>query len=144
MVELGSIGYTLNALAFLVMLVVLLSSWKGHIHGIVLLAAAVVSTLWSVVAASLADGFYFNSIFLAELELLRDGLWIGFLFLLLSMQWREPGNRRKLVLVATTLYTILFLEAIILVAASHNQEFLTKVVSFELRIMILIAIPSWG
>ena len=75
-------GYLTCMLAFLGLSIVLRSSWKGDIHGALAILASVASLIWAATSSYTA---YFGStgiIFFAG-ELLRDGFWIAFLFLLI-------------------------------------------------------------
>ena len=47
MMNLESLSYGVAALAFFILSLLLLTSWRGHLQGALLVAATVVTTLWA-------------------------------------------------------------------------------------------------
>ena len=82
---LGTISYSLAAVAYLALTVMLLVRWRRQFHGSLLLPAALASCLWAVALAwqlahttpPLTGLFFF-------LEILRDVLWLGVLMRVLA------------------------------------------------------------
>ena len=80
----GAISYGLAATAFLVLTLLLASSWRGRSKGVLLMIAAFTSMIW---AARLAYEFAINNVGSpgwGTLEILRDGTWFIFLGSLIS------------------------------------------------------------
>ena len=81
--SIGAVSYGIAAFAFVVLTGLLLSGWHGKFQGALLTAAAAVSALWAGTSAyaSATDGTFSP---LADLlEIVRDGLWLLFLWKLL-------------------------------------------------------------
>jgi putative PEP-CTERM system histidine kinase len=93
-VELSAIGYGLSAVAFLILTVLLITSWQGKLPGAVLAIAAASSTIWGL---ALALGFSDPSLAVAKVflaETLRNGTWLAFLSVLFAgAVGQGPGHR---------------------------------------------------
>ncbi|NOZ52967.1 MAG: PEP-CTERM system histidine kinase PrsK [Gammaproteobacteria bacterium] len=92
----GFIGYLGCAVAFLVLSMILKSSWQGKRQGGVLLIAVIVSILWAAVAAYQATTDHPMSVSLAVIEMLRDAAWIAFLLTILFTQAGEASSKLPL------------------------------------------------
>ncbi len=83
MSQLGFYSYASAAVAFLVLSLLLVTSWRGRMQGALLAAATVVTCLWAVISslytAAASPGALLPQIF----ELLKYGAWYLFLFRLL-------------------------------------------------------------
>ena len=80
LVNLGAWGYAFAAVAYLLLALLLITSWRGRMQGGLLLAVAVSSAVWSAwVAISQFLGLDVSVIHI-WLELLRDGCVLLFLF----------------------------------------------------------------
>lgn len=90
MFNLESLSYGIAAVAFLILTLLLLTSWRGHLQGGLLVAASGVTTLWAVVTALFQLGVTAVAVPAALLEVLRGLGWILFLLKLLNA---EPGWR---------------------------------------------------
>lgn len=90
--SLSALGYGLAGVAFLVLAVLLITSWQGRLHGAMLAVAAGLSALWAF-ALTLDLGnpaFAVLKVFLAET--LRNGSWLVFLAVLFA-----GGDRKSVV-----------------------------------------------
>ena len=98
MMNLESLSYGVAALAFFILSLLLLTSWRGHLQGALLVAATVVTTLWAGVTTALQAGMVEVSLAAALLEVLRGLLWILFLLKLLNPRpgWRSLWAGRTL------------------------------------------------
>ena len=82
--EFGVIGYALVAGLYAVLAILLITSWRDRTIGGYLIAACVVSAVWSgILAVQTARGF-FDPLLLFVIEVLRTGAWIAFLVRLLA------------------------------------------------------------
>ncbi len=91
----GAWGYGLAALCYLVLALLLLTSWRGRIQGGLLLAVCLLSAVW---AATLSYSLSHNlplSIIHIILELLRDGAVLLFLYKVLTID--IDGSKSDLV-----------------------------------------------
>ena len=82
--NLSALGYGLAGLAFLILSVLLVTSWQGKLHGAMLACAGIASALWGfALAIGAADpALAVLKVFLAET--LRNGSWLLFLSLLFA------------------------------------------------------------
>jgi putative PEP-CTERM system histidine kinase len=86
-----AVSYGVAAAAFLLLTLLLLTSWRGRLHGIALTAASGVTALWSGVLAWQATAGIQLSLASDVLELARDAAWTLFLVLVLSPYRKENG-----------------------------------------------------
>ena len=82
--EVGAIGYALTGGLYAVLTVLLLTSWRGRGAGGYLIAASLISVLWSAMLALQTAAGSFHPLILFVVEVLRTGLWITFLVRLLA------------------------------------------------------------
>ncbi|MDH3416706.1 MAG: PEP-CTERM system histidine kinase PrsK, partial [Gammaproteobacteria bacterium] len=84
MSEFGAIGYALTGGLYVILTVLLLLNWRGQRIGGYLIAACLVSAMWSgMLAVQTAKGS-FHPLILFLVEVLRTGAWIAFLARLLA------------------------------------------------------------
>lgn len=86
----ATVSYAIAALAFLLLSLLLLTSWRGRVHGMTLLLASTLTALWAAAAAYHAATELPQTLWLHLLELLRSIAWCGFLFMLVM-----PAHRAK-------------------------------------------------
>jgi len=80
MIQVGAISYGAGAVMFLVITLLLVTSWPGRVQGALLVAACAVSAIWCAVVAVHAV-YAMPSFRLVEVvEIWRDALWLAFLF----------------------------------------------------------------
>ena len=84
MYSIGAISYATAGLAFLVLSLVMLTSWRGRLQGALLASAAVITVAWAAAAAWHAAIGYPPTIIVPLLEVLRDVGWFVFLLRLLT------------------------------------------------------------
>ncbi|MFZ6645809.1 XrtA/PEP-CTERM system histidine kinase PrsK [Undibacterium sp. TJN25] len=82
------LSYSLAALAFLLLSVMLFTKWRGRLHWLSITVASMVSTVWAAVLAfhisrAIAPGLLVNT-----LEVLKGASWVVFLLMLL-----RPGEQ---------------------------------------------------
>lgn len=100
MSELGAIGYGMAAAVWLMLFLLLLTSWRGRLQGGLLVVAVLVTLLWALRAA-----FYANAEAVAPdwlyqtLEVLRNVMWLSFLTQLLEPLVRETRIGRGITVV---------------------------------------------
>ncbi len=116
-ISLGGWGYALAAAGYLLLAILLLTSWRGRVQGALLLGVATSSFAW---AAAVSYSLFYElpvSVVHIWLELLRDGFALFFLFkLLLSAPQARQGGAQPLKLF---LYFTLVLWLILLIAHSY-------------------------
>ena len=86
-----AVSYGIAAAAFLLLTLLLLTSWRGRLHGMALTAASGVTALWAGLVAQQASVGIKLSLTSDLLELARDACWTLFLVLVLRPYRRENG-----------------------------------------------------
>jgi len=99
------IGYSIAALGFFVLALMLATAWRGRREGGLLLAAAVASLLWAGVATYHVSGTYLSSRYVVAAELLRDVFWLWFLLAVLG-HGREAGLARSFLRIAAAVVVV--------------------------------------
>lgn len=97
-VQIGAISYGAAAVAFALLTLLFLASWRGKLQGALLAAAAATTTAWAgALSYALIAGTAIIPL-LTGLEFARDGLWLAFLYKLLEAraEQAEEGHRRFL------------------------------------------------
>jgi putative PEP-CTERM system histidine kinase len=85
MINMGVLSYSAGALGFLVLLLLLITSWRGRLQGALLVVAVFTNLLWALAAAYYADGEFRTGVFwYAVLEIARNTAWFAFLLQLLA------------------------------------------------------------
>ena len=132
--DIGTMSYATAAVAFLLLSLLLLTSWRGRLQGALLAAACLISALWAAVLAYQAHHGHAPSLFGDVLEVLRNATWFGFLATLLSLSRRanvrlSDGFRWAAASVALVC-ALLLVAAIYLHLVPSNQElvFLSHIV----------------
>ncbi len=112
MTNITSISYAIAAGAFLLLSVLLATSWRGRPHGRVLLGATVATALSSGMLAWDAHFGGLGSVWTDSLEIVRNGAWTGFLIVLLG-HYHDPDSplpyRLRPTLVVTAAFYLIFL-----------------------------------
>ena len=135
-IEVGVVTYGLSALAYIVLSVLLLTSWRGRLQGALLLVACAVAAAWSLVMTYHAALGYPNSDLVFVAELLRDMAWIVFLVRLLSPKSNDTFEWQLSSGVRVPFYTVLSLIGVLIVAhlvAWTQGGSLDAVLSFDPR-----------
>jgi len=88
--ELGVIGYGIAAAVWLMLFLLLLTSWRGRLQGGLLVVAVLTTLLWALRAAFYANAETVGPDWLYQtLEVLRNVMWLSFLTQLLEPLVRE-------------------------------------------------------
>ena len=100
MSSLGVIGYGLAAAGWLVLFLLLLTSWRGRLQGGLLVVAVLITLLWALRAAFYANAGVVAPDWLYQtLEVLRNIIWLIFLMQLLEPLVREMWIGRWITIV---------------------------------------------
>ncbi|SDY31717.1 XrtA/PEP-CTERM system histidine kinase PrsK [Nitrosomonas sp. Nm58] len=120
-------GYVTAAVAYFLLFVLLLTSWRGRLYGLLLAIACLVSVFW---AAAIAGQLYWGypSVFLIEiLEIFRHAGWSIFLITLLGpFQPRKEDStllRMRPSVVAIAVLYLIFFVFIIFLNSGNSIEF---------------------
>lgn len=82
--NIATISYTATAVAYLVLAILLLTSWRGRLYGTMLTVACLLSTAWSITLAAQAYWGYPNMALSNFIEFVRNIGWTLFLITLLG------------------------------------------------------------
>jgi putative PEP-CTERM system histidine kinase len=82
--SIATLSYSTAALGFLVLSVLLATSWRGRVHGVALGAACLLTAVWSALIAWQATQSTPWSLLTDSFEIVRDAAWSGFLVILLG------------------------------------------------------------
>ncbi|SMP69385.1 XrtA/PEP-CTERM system histidine kinase PrsK [Noviherbaspirillum suwonense] len=86
-----AVSYGIAAAAFLLLTLLLLTSWRGRLHGMALTAASGITALWAGVVAQQASAGIQLSLASDMLELARNAAWTIFLVAVLSPYRKDSG-----------------------------------------------------
>lgn len=103
----GQIGYGLAALAFGLLAILALSSWRGRLQGGLLVAAAILSVAWAA-AAGLANDDPGHWRLVVILEVLRNTLWLVFIARLTPAGQGIHGLRNHLASLAPAAFVLIY------------------------------------
>lgn len=79
--DLGIAGYLIAAMAYTVLLAILLIGWRERgFHGALLIAVALLSACWAALSAWQQTWETIDPQFILMSELIRDGVWVAFLW----------------------------------------------------------------
>ena len=94
-ISIGTVSYAAAAMAFLFLSVLLVTTWRGRLQGMLLAVACLGTAIWAGVAAYLAA--LPNAAMLAAevLEVLRSAVWFAFLMVLLGYSRKAVGSLRR-------------------------------------------------
>jgi putative PEP-CTERM system histidine kinase len=104
MVNIGAVSYVTGGLAFLVLTILLITSWRGRLHGALVVATSVTSTIWCFVLAYNAGTSRIPLVALFTLEAVRDGVWLTLLLALLGAHARSRTIPQFVTLAAHSLW----------------------------------------
>ena len=114
----GFVSYLLAGILFLLLTLLLLSSWRGKRQGILLVVASLVTSIWGFTAAfqALGSEISLNVIFFAEIA--RDAAWLIFLLGLLRST-RSTNLTRILRTISHALWIGVFVYGVVIVAGKR-------------------------
>lgn len=92
MTSIASFSYAVAALAFLLLSVLLVTTWRGRAHGWVLTFAAALTSLSSALLAWEAMSGSASSVLTDSVEILRNGAWSAFLIIVIG-HFHEQDSR---------------------------------------------------
>ncbi len=117
--NIATISYAIAAIAYLFLSILLLTSWRGRLYGMMLTVACLFSALWATALACQAAWGYPVSYFTNILEILRNASWSTFLILALGPFQYVADNSshpkiRSSVVVIAVFYLVFFIIALFL------------------------------
>ncbi|SFP47968.1 putative PEP-CTERM system histidine kinase [Nitrosomonas cryotolerans] len=122
--NIATISYAIAAIAYLFLSILLLTSWRGRLYGMMLTVACLFSALWATALACQAAWGYPTSYFTNILEILRNASWSAFLILVLGPFQYEANNTshlktRSSVVIIALFYLVFFIIALFSYKATY-------------------------
>ena len=93
-IPIGTISYAAAAAACLFLSVLLVTSWRGRLQGMLLAAAGLTTATWAAAVAYSAARPNSALLAVAILEVLRSAVWFAFLLVLLGYSRKKVGMLR--------------------------------------------------
>lgn len=115
-------SYAMAGMAHLVLAALLLTSWRGRLHGMMLLVACLLSVLWATFFAYQANQNAPLSLSSDVLEILRNAGWTGFLIVLLGLHQQEKNSSGARTSPALTAIALLYTGCLFVTAYSHGKD----------------------
>ena len=115
-------SYAMAGMAYLVLAALLLTSWRGRLHGMMLLVACLLSVLWAAFFAYQANQNAPLSLSSDVLEILRNAGWTGFLIVLLGLHQQEKNSSGTRTSPALTAIALLYTGCLFVTAYSHGKD----------------------
>jgi len=135
MLEFGVLGYSAAALAFFVLVLLLLISWRGKTQGGILLFATLITSIWAAVLAIQAAYQIVPVAWIWVAEVLRTLIWLFFLMRLLLPSTDQQGAYAKslkvvrILVLSLSIFLIIPFDDLLLL----NTEILYFNFGFDLR-----------
>jgi putative PEP-CTERM system histidine kinase len=107
MMLIGTAGYAAAAIAFVVLTLLMLTSWRGRLQGGLLVTAAGLSAAWAA-AAALDVGTPSHWQLIATLEVLRNTAWLAFLARLTPAGQGVAGFPRHFASLAPAAFVLIY------------------------------------
>lgn len=123
--NLSALGYSLNAVSYFLLAILLISSWKKKLLGGLLLAAVVVQIIWSTLIAYQSTAHNLPEFILLISEDIRLIVWIVFLMEIIRHA-TEVAKNRKYFLIAYGTISVLFVLTLVLEYLTVKQLITTN------------------
>lgn len=136
MANIGAVSYTICGCTFLVLSILLATSWRGRFRGGVVVAAAGVSMIWSFWLAYQASAAEPHTTATFLLEVFRGGAWLSLLVALLRNYDGTHVISRSVAVSVHALWLLVLLYGVSIGFAFHTD--------FTVRVVALLAIALVG
>jgi putative PEP-CTERM system histidine kinase len=127
-IPIGTVSYAAAAAAFLFLSLLLMTSWRGRLQGILLAVASLISSLWAGTEAYFASRPGSGMLLANILEILRSAVWFAFLMVLLAYSHKAVRSLR-LVAVGLAVFCVVVLVATIYSSGSTARPELFGILS---------------
>jgi putative PEP-CTERM system histidine kinase len=117
-------SYTMAAVAHFFLAILLLTSWRGRLHGMVLPIACLLSALWAATLAYQANQASPLSLLTDVLEIMRNAGWSAFLIILLGPYQQSDITSTRRIRPAVAAIAALYIACLAIALYSHtNSDF---------------------
>lgn len=142
--NIGLVSYSISGIAFVLLTILLVASWKRGWVGAWLIAASVLTAAWSIVAA-VDYGTGSDNRYVAHLlEVLRGGGWLAFLAGVLARTWDQSRGRSLERLVFPALATLCGFLLIVDVVDAVSGTRTVEAVGLDLSILGRLVVAVVG
>ena len=138
------VSYSLAAVLFVILSLLLLTSWRGRLQGALLASATVMTAIWAFVAVFQALGYAASYLFILLVEVLRDGLWFAFLLrLLMTVSGAEkiPARLRAAI---TGIAVIILLMLLLFVYSLSSPDTFPGFMGVDIRMLGFVMLSLVG
>lgn len=143
MLNIAVLGYGVSVVAGLALSLLLATAWRGRQEGGFLLAATLMSMLWSALAAYQADSGYVSSLMLVAAELARDAAWLVFLIVVIA-KGRPEGIANPFLRSIAIFSSLLLVAVAVVLALVYSGIMVPSVIGFEFRIFVFLVLSLLG
>ena len=95
-IPIGTVSYAVAAAAFLGFFIILLTSWRGRVQGMLLGFASAATVTWATVLAYVAAHPGTLDLTAGIFEILRSATWFAFLLVVLGYSWKSARTLRPI------------------------------------------------
>lgn len=134
--NIGLLGYSLNAISYFVLAVLLAISWKKRLLGGLLLAAVIYQTFWSILLAMQAYTSQVPEIILLVIENLRLALWVVFLLEILRQASEKNANKSLFVYMYSGIFGLLIITLVLEYLRINQVVDLSHVFSYVFDLLL--------
>lgn len=142
--NIGLVSYSISALAFILLTILLVASWKRGWVGVWLIVASVLTAAWSIVAAVDYTSGGANRLVTEILEVLRGGGWLAFLAGVLSRTWDKGRSRNLLQVVFPAIAALCLFILAVDVADAVTDTKIAALVGLDLAILGRLVVAVAG
>lgn len=134
-IPIGTISYAAAAAAFIFFSLLLVTSWRGRLQGVLLTAASLTTAAWAAVMAY--SSARPNTAMLAAdvFEILRSAVWLAFLLVLIGYSRKKVGPLRM-----AAAGVAAFCGAVLVVTVYSSLVSPTRTTTFEILSRLMLAV----
>ncbi len=137
----ATVSYATAAVAYLFLAILLLTSWRGRLHGMALTVACLLSALWAATLAYQATAQEQPiSLFTNILEILRNAGWATFLVILLGPSQKMGFSSSQRIKPAVVFVIALYLVFSLISLYSHRELDASLFEPFDFKYSILVSV----
>ncbi len=140
MVGAVTFGYAVAGFAFLMLVVLLSTAWRGRPEGGMLLLAAVLSAVWAGGAAYQASLGYYSSLYMLVAEILRNVGWLGFLLLIMVKAHQQSVARLLLWIGGTLILAVVLILGYVVLGGQS----IPAGTGFDLQVFLFLMLALLG
>jgi len=140
--NIGAVNYTVTAFLFAILSVLLLTVWRGRLHGLLFFLVCFFTAIWASIAAYSAQFGYSSSFNVIASELIKNAVTAVFLVQLFRSSNHEH-NKQILKFVARAAIILPFILLVLIVYLKYVQA-APSWLGFDLRVLCHILIALFG